>query len=317
MKISKKRQFMLVGATVFLCMVILISVLMTKVGPQQKITNQLELGNKYLTEMNYEQAIVVFEQVIEIDPMNADAYVGLTDAYICLNKFDKAYETAKQGYDKTGDERLNEKILMIESGNIVDFEDRTHKLTQYSADGDIEFETYFTYSYNEYGLITDTIRLVYEEGHIREEIHEMKQEYDQSDLHNGMQRRYRFAPETGEIIGEWLDVWEYDKNTRTEKFTTYDVDIKTGEKLVNDYWTKEYDETNKLIAGKFYDGDGSLNGRYEMSYDSNGNCTEERHYDANGHLTLKSVRIYDKNGKYIGYKDYDESGNVIDYVALE
>lgn len=42
------------------------------------------LGNRYLSELKYEQAIAVYEAAIEIDPKAEDAYIGLADAYIGL-----------------------------------------------------------------------------------------------------------------------------------------------------------------------------------------------------------------------------------------
>lgn len=46
-----------------------------------KLRNYLEMGNKYLYEMEYEQAKTAFEMAIEIDPANIDAYRGLAEAY--------------------------------------------------------------------------------------------------------------------------------------------------------------------------------------------------------------------------------------------
>ena len=340
MKTSKNKQFALVGAVVLLCVVILISVLLTKVAPQQKITKQLELGNKYLTEMDYEQAIVAFEQAIEIDPMNADGYVGLTDAYICLNEFDKAYETVKQGYDKTGDERLNEKILMIESGDIVDFEGRPRKGTSYGADGSITCEYFYTYGHNEYGLKTDLKYLIHEEEYIREE-HEVT-EFDENGIQiytwydqNGnliskltddsqksekdkrIVRKYTYAPETGEITWQTLTIYEYDQNSREKKCTNYDIDIKTGEELIAGYSSFEYDENNNCIAENCYDADGNLTSRSEWSYDAEGNMIEHRTYDSTGNLSSKQVMIYDDSGKYLGSKTYDGFGNIINTTMCE
>ncbi|WP_081827978.1 tetratricopeptide repeat protein [Oribacterium sp. FC2011] len=51
------------------------------VSNAQKIQKQLELGNKFLVDLDYEQAILAFNKVIEIDPKNTDAYMGLGDAY--------------------------------------------------------------------------------------------------------------------------------------------------------------------------------------------------------------------------------------------
>lgn len=43
---------------------------------------QFDLGIKYLTDGNYEEAILAFTAVIEIDPNLPDAYVGRGDAYV-------------------------------------------------------------------------------------------------------------------------------------------------------------------------------------------------------------------------------------------
>ena len=43
---------------------------------------QYDLGTKYLTDGNYEEAILAFTAAIEIDPKQALAYVGRGDAYV-------------------------------------------------------------------------------------------------------------------------------------------------------------------------------------------------------------------------------------------
>lgn len=48
---------------------------------EKQILEQLNLGQKYLTEMNYEQAIVAFQKVIELDEKHVDAYLGLGQAH--------------------------------------------------------------------------------------------------------------------------------------------------------------------------------------------------------------------------------------------
>ncbi len=48
----------------------------------ERYEEQLDLGIRYLSEGNYEQASVAFNEAIEIDPKIVDAYVQLADAYI-------------------------------------------------------------------------------------------------------------------------------------------------------------------------------------------------------------------------------------------
>ena len=43
---------------------------------------QYDLGVRYLSEGNYEEAIIAFTAAIEIDPNRAEAYVRRGDAYI-------------------------------------------------------------------------------------------------------------------------------------------------------------------------------------------------------------------------------------------
>ena len=64
---------------------------------EKQIAEQLELGNKYLTESDYEQAIVAFNKVIELDPKQVIAYEKLADSYIGLDKKEEAVDILCQG----------------------------------------------------------------------------------------------------------------------------------------------------------------------------------------------------------------------------
>ena len=46
---------------------------------------QYDLGIRYLSEGNYEEAIIAFTAAIEIDPGQAEAYGGLADAYTAMS----------------------------------------------------------------------------------------------------------------------------------------------------------------------------------------------------------------------------------------
>lgn len=63
-----------------------------------------ECADKNLNEDNYELAISNFEQILEIDRENINAYVGLADSYTNLANTDKAIETLKTGFENTSDE---------------------------------------------------------------------------------------------------------------------------------------------------------------------------------------------------------------------
>lgn len=67
---------------------------------------QYDLGVRYLSEGNYEEAILAFEAAIEIDPKRPEAYKQLAEVYYELGEDEKAENTLRQGYEETGDNSL-------------------------------------------------------------------------------------------------------------------------------------------------------------------------------------------------------------------
>lgn len=77
---------------------------MSKVHAMQ----QLSLGNRYLEDLDYEGAIAAFQAVIEIEPKEERAYIGLAEAYMGLGDPDAAVEVLAQGIEETGSDRLRD-----------------------------------------------------------------------------------------------------------------------------------------------------------------------------------------------------------------
>ena len=67
---------------------------------------QYDLGVRYLSEGNYEEAIIAFTAAIEIDPKRAETYISLAETYIATDNFDEALAILQKGYDITGDEAI-------------------------------------------------------------------------------------------------------------------------------------------------------------------------------------------------------------------
>ena len=76
----------------------------------------ISTAQQYLTEQKYEQAIAEFQKIIEIDPKNADAYIGMAKAYIGIGDTDKAVEVLEDGYEQTNDDRILEMLEELKSG---------------------------------------------------------------------------------------------------------------------------------------------------------------------------------------------------------
>lgn len=84
------------------------------------IEEQLSLGEKYLLEHDYENAIIAFNKVINIDPMNVRAYIGLSDAYIGKGDITKAIEVLENGIESIPDATgyLEEKLKLLKLNTI-------------------------------------------------------------------------------------------------------------------------------------------------------------------------------------------------------
>lgn len=74
---------------------------------------QYDLGVRYLSEGNYQEAIIAFTAAIEIDPKQALAYVGRGDAYVASGETEENLTAAQTDYEKALelDETLAEAYL--------------------------------------------------------------------------------------------------------------------------------------------------------------------------------------------------------------
>ena len=166
---------------------ILITVLLSACSKGGRWQKQYDLGMQYLTEGNYEEAIVAFNTAIEIEPnqamayvgrgnayigsgetaenlalalgdyqqalklngKNVDAYLGIADVYIRQGDFDTALAILNDGLEKTGgDELIADKISEIESGNILDSSGSTRRKSSYDNAGNLLWYHDFTYNPN-------------------------------------------------------------------------------------------------------------------------------------------------------------------------
>lgn len=71
---------------------------------------QYDLGVRYLSEGNYEEAVLAFEAAIEINPKRPEAYAGLADAYLAVGDDAAAKDALDRGFAATGDERLKNRL---------------------------------------------------------------------------------------------------------------------------------------------------------------------------------------------------------------
>jgi hypothetical protein len=99
--------------TTALCLIFALTLLSSCAQPQQPLTaaELLNLGEKYLLELDYEQALVQFLAVIEIEPMNPRGYTGAAEAYVGLGRMKEAQAVLEQGLAAVGSEESIQSLL--------------------------------------------------------------------------------------------------------------------------------------------------------------------------------------------------------------
>ncbi len=87
-----------IGAMLGLAAVAAVVAVMINTGRSggNDLQRQLDLGKRYVSELDYENAVIAFEAALEIDPYCLDAYMGLADAYMALGQPDKSMEIMEQ-----------------------------------------------------------------------------------------------------------------------------------------------------------------------------------------------------------------------------
>ena len=70
----------------------------------EKVREKLELGQKYLTEQNYTEAVASFTEAIGLDPENITAYLGRAQAYEGMEQYDDAKADYTTAIEKTEDQ---------------------------------------------------------------------------------------------------------------------------------------------------------------------------------------------------------------------
>lgn len=121
---KNKKPMVIIGIVLALCLIMAGIFALTANSAERRLAEQLELGRKYLEEMDYEQAIVAFEAAIAIDPKCEEAYLALAetyvaqgtgdsgvylpgaDIYVAQDNIEKAIKILEEGYSQTGSETI-------------------------------------------------------------------------------------------------------------------------------------------------------------------------------------------------------------------
>lgn len=86
---------------------------------------KIELGQKYLTELNYTEAVAAFTEVIKMDSSNIEAYMGRAEAYKCLEQYDEAKADYTTAIEKTDEMPYTQAQAYAGRAEVYDLTDET------------------------------------------------------------------------------------------------------------------------------------------------------------------------------------------------
>lgn len=119
-------------------------------GVEEQWKEQYDLGVRYLSEGNYEEAIIAFTAAVEIDPIQPEAYLKISEAYMEMDNIEAAISILEAGLAETDSEEIQNRIDEIMSAN-----DR--------VDGEEVLQLPLTYQMIESGGIVPEVEDIYYE----------------------------------------------------------------------------------------------------------------------------------------------------------
>lgn len=81
---------------------------------------QYDLGVRYLSDGNYQEAVIAFEAAITIDAKRSEAYLGAAEAYIAVGDIEAARNILEKGLEATGDQDIAARLQELLDGSEFD-----------------------------------------------------------------------------------------------------------------------------------------------------------------------------------------------------
>lgn len=305
MKQKKKNRgiFAAAGITAAICVLLVAVLVAAGRGTDQKLSDLLALGEKYLSELDYEQAIAAYRQAIEIDPKCEDAYLALADVYVAMENYEAAREILEEGISRTGAEALSDQLAQVKESYGMSWQDgepaEGAEASAGSADADTSLEN---------GAAEDGV-IYYEDGTYGKTKYDADGNPVREDIYYEDGTLYRYLIYTYEngvvkvTFYNWdgtVDYWEireHDADTGREKITRYDENGEPEQ-------VSEYDENGILRKEIRYYSNGDI---FENEYDGEGNLVRSVSYRDGGVMT--SMEEYDGRGNKLNEYMYDSNGN--------
>ncbi len=102
---------------IFLLLAVLLAVMIVLflgIRKATQYTKYVSLGDRYLQEMQYEDAIIAYKDAIHIDEKRAGGYLRVSTVYETTGDYDQAGTVLLDGYEKAkGKDKIQERLVVI------------------------------------------------------------------------------------------------------------------------------------------------------------------------------------------------------------
>ena len=283
-----------------LLLVLALTLSLAACGDKGGWQEQYDLGQKYLTEGNYEEAILAFTAAIEIDPKQPLAYVGRGRAYIAsgatednLAAAQADFETAIGLDDSLAEAYLGLAEVYIAQGAperaeaLLDQAMETVDETESLVEAKEALTSTSAASFGEMGEVVRTER--------KEAAIDNKYYINEYDAEDRLVRSTMYHSD-----GRVSAFWEYDIAGNMVGMIIYAEDgsfyhvgefSAVGETRETTYWADgtvefyevwEYDSAGNMVRHTWYNGDDTVNFYTIYEYDADGNVIQWTEYNADG-----------------------------------
>ena len=301
--------------------------------------SQYDLGVRYLSEGNYEEAIIAFTAAIEIDPMRPEAYVGrggayigsgetaenlaaaladyeeavaldetnaaawlgIADVYIRQGDYDKALEILREALEKTeNDQSIAGKLAEMERGIFTDSVGQMRRQNWYGEGGALT--CYYTFTYDSQGREASVTSF---DG-AGNQLSCIENVYDQEGrLLSGI----GMMSSAGQ-----MQFCEYEYDAAGNQIqATYHTDASADSPVERQY-RFAYDDDGNQIRQEHYDSTGTMQG-YETYEYTDGLMTRTDNYYPDGTLSGYDLYEYNEDGQILKRSDYNADGELIYYFV--
>ena len=281
-------------AVMVVVVAIVVVVMATVGGSKNPYDRHMELAQRYLDDLQYEQAIAEYKAAIEIEPKNEEAYLALADIYVQQGDYEAALDILNQGLEQT------------ESGELKVHAETVSK--QYEAVQALQAEQVR----KEEQLAREAEEERENEEKEREEAERAKEiAYSQ---HMEAAKQYIMEENYGQALKEYdaaLELYSDRADVYLAMAELYVMmeDFETAWKVLKQGITKTNDEKlenylHEIRAGKtetLYTNDGQTIINY---YGDNGNIETKIIYDANG--MVSSIVEFNTNGNMVKSTQYSD-----------